>query len=121
MFVEGYIDKEFLRILKEAGFDIVWECKTRNDLIKHGYDIAAEKDGINLTKETVARIFLDGDMEETLMPILIADFDSEKYSEESGAKTRSEGVRRKLLPMMAVCGNERMRDYAIQELKNVEV
>jgi hypothetical protein len=105
MFVEGYIDKEFLRVIKEAGFDVVWECKTRNDLIKHGYDTAAEKDGIDLTEKTVVRIFIEADMEDYLMPILTTDL----------AVWAAD--RQTLLPLMAVCGNERMKNYAVQELK----
>jgi anaerobic selenocysteine-containing dehydrogenase len=105
MFVEGYIDREFLRIITEAGFDVIWKCETQDDVRKHGYEDAADRDGIDISKETIARIFIDADMEDYLMPTLTADL------------AVGEADRQKLLPLMVVCGNERMRDYAEQELK----
>jgi hypothetical protein len=115
MFIEGYINREFLRILTEAGFDVIWKCETPNDLIKYGWITATEKDGIDLTKETVVRIFISSDMEDYLMPILIADMGA--YGTPPSEKSRQSGLRKKLLPLMAVCGNERMKNYAIHELE----
>jgi hypothetical protein len=106
MFIEGYIDREFLRIITEAGFDVVWQCETQDDVRKHGYEDAADRDGIDdLSKETIARIFIDQDTEDSLMPMLISHIDSDPSD------------RMKLLPLMAVCGNERMKNFAELHLR----
>jgi hypothetical protein len=97
MFVEGKIDHEFLRILKEASFDVVWECKSKADAVRHGY---SKEDYDKSDSDTIARFFIDSDIEEYLMPILITDL------EEAAAD------RLHLLPLMAVCGNDRMRNWA---------
>ena len=108
MFIEGYIDREFLRIITEAGFDVVWQCETQDDVRKHGYEDTADEGGVDLTKETIARIFIDEDTEELLMPMLKTLLWGYGVDKE---------LRKKLLPLMAVSTNKRIRDYAARELE----
>jgi len=112
VFIEGHIDREFLRILREAGFDIVWECKSRADALRHGY---AQYSWDKKEKDTLARIFIDEDIEDHFMPLLVQELSGPVSS--SGAITRRQEIRRHLLPLMIVCENERLRNYAVQELK----
>src|SRR5512135_2964612 len=116
MFIEGHIDREFLRILKEANFDIVWECKSKADAVRHGYD---RDSWDKKEKDTIARIYFDVDMEDAdttnLFSLLEQELNGPVFSE--AARVRRLGIRKKLLPLMAVCGNERLRNLAVKELK----
>jgi hypothetical protein len=110
MFIEGYIDREFLRVITEAGYDVIWKCETQDDVRKHGYEDAADRDGIDISKETIARIFLYTDMEDYLMPVLRGELG------DYGTSPQQDSLRKKLLPLMAV-SNERMRNFAAEQLK----
>lgn len=85
MFIEGHIDREFLRILKEANFDIVWECKSKADAVRHGYD----RDGWDKNeKDTIVRIYFDMDMDDStlifdLLALLKYQLTGPVFSEEA--------------------------------------
>jgi hypothetical protein len=113
MFVEGYIDRGFLTVVTEAGFDVVWKCDSPEEAKAHGYDELPTND-----TDTIARIFFDEDIEDYLLPILLNSIEQEHLAIDMGvANTKLKTLRQKLLPLMAVCANEKMRDYAIQQLK----
>jgi len=102
MFVEGKIDREFLKILREAGFDIVWECKSKKDAVEHGYGSYTRSD-----TDTIARVFINTDMETYLLPLLFSELMDD------------DETRMKLLPLLATtCTIQEIRDWAIKELEH---
>lgn len=96
MFIEGYINKEYLRILQELDYDIVWEIKDHKDAISKGYnDYWPEPTNLG----TVVRIFIDQDIEDIITPKVMCL------------------NRNNMLPLMAVSTNEKISTYASKQLK----
>lgn len=95
MFIEGWVNKEYLRIMKEAGYDIVWVAKTPKQAAQHGY----KEQAWPFNDSVIARIFLDQDIEHDILPWMMAETQKEK-----------------MLPLMAVSSNTALREYATKEL-----
>jgi hypothetical protein len=87
-------------MIRESGYDVVWSINTKEEAIQRGYpDFNPDED----RKDTVARIFIEMDVEDLVTPDLIA-----KCSVHN------------LIPLMAVSNNERLKKYAKEKLKEVE-
>lgn len=97
MFVEGIIDKEYFDMIAEAGYDIVWVCKSTKDAKEHDYDLSYTE--LKEKGQVLIRIFLDMDIEDVITPQAIARED------------------KKLLGIMAVSENKLLKDYAIKQLR----
>lgn len=96
MFVEGYIDKDYLDILLAQGHEPEWVCKTREDAKEKGYHHLPTDN-----KKTIVRIWIDMDLENFFSPEdIIQDNPS-------------------LINLMAVSKNETLRNFAIKKLKGI--
>ena len=96
MFIEGYIDREYLKMLQESEYDVVWEITTRQQALEKGY---SEFWPEHEPKDTIARIFIDQDVEDVLTP------------EVMGLNCAS------MIPLMAMSANKRIKDYAVKQLR----
>ena len=96
MFVEGYIDKDYLDILLAQGHELEWICETREDAKKRGYHhLPSDR------KRTIVRIWIDMDMEDFFKPEDIIQDDPS------------------LINLMAVSKNETLRNFAAKKLKGL--
>jgi hypothetical protein len=96
MFIEGYIDREYLRMLQECGYDVVWEITTRQQALEKGY---SEFWPDLEPKDTIARFFIDDDIEDILTPEVMT------------LNCKS------MLPLRALSTHKRLKDYAVKQLR----
>ncbi len=100
MFIEGYIDKDYLDMIKTWGHEPDWECHTEEEAKAKGYEnVIANKDGSIRGGWVIIRIWVDSDVHSLFPP-------EDMAKDDKG-----------LLPMMVVNGNKIIREYAEKALK----
>src|SRR5512135_809005 len=110
MIVEGHISRDFLSVLREAGTPILWECQSVEDAVKHGYHPNEFREG---TETTLASIHVGVDLELFFLDLFKREIDTPMYSIVGRLKQYD---LKKLLPLMALCNNKAIREFAANKL-----
>jgi hypothetical protein len=109
MFIEGFVESDFLEDLARIGisFDVIWECRTYEEAAEKGWD----KDSCPVDWETpgecttcIVRIFINKDIANFLMPL-----------------AKIELNRVDALPILVTSKNDILRKYAIRKLKEEKI